>query len=123
MKRNTLIAALLTAFMAFGGVSLYARGWGHHGGWGGHQGYGMGYHHMEVLSDELKLTEKQVEKIIQIDADYRVKFYQNRDNNDKIITLREEHRKAVYNVLTDEQKKKYDANFNGRRGFGFCRNW
>lgn len=122
MKKLILVTAIAAA-MALGGTGLYAQGWGHGGGWGYHHGYGMGYGHMEYLKDELKLTDTQVEKIIKIDADYRVKFYQNRDNRDKIFALRDEHRKAVYNVFTDEQKKKFDATFKNRRGFGYCQNW
>lgn len=124
MKKLILVTALATA-MTFGGTGLYAQGWGwHHGGGGGyHHGYGMGFGNIEYLKDELKLTDTQVEKIIKIDADYRVKFYQNRDNYEKIVSLREEHRKAVYNVLTDEQKKKFEGTFFNRRGYGYCPYW
>ena len=124
--KKLILVTTLAAAMAMGGTSLYARGWGG-GGWGYHHGYGMGYGmgagNIDYLQDELKLTNKHVEQIIKIDADYRVKFYQNRDNYDKIVTLRQEHRKAVYNVLNDEQKKKFDATFKNRRGFGYCQNW
>ncbi len=125
MKKLMLITALAGA-VAFGGTSLYAQGWGwghHGGGWGYHHGYGMGYGYMDYLDGELKLSDKQVEKIIQIDAEYRGKIYQNRDNYDKVVTLKQEHRKAVYNVLTDEQKKKFDSAFNNRRGFSYCPKW
>jgi Spy/CpxP family protein refolding chaperone len=123
MKKLILITTL-TAAMALGGTGLYAQGWG--GGWGYHHGgmgYGMGFGNMGYLQDELKLTDKQVEQIIKIDADYRVKFHQNRDNYDKIVALRQEHRKAIYNVFTDEQKKKFDANYKNRRGGGYCWKW
>lgn len=124
--KKIILASVLSAVMATGGISLYAQGWGRHmmyGGGGYHHGYGMAYGHIENLKEELKLTDSQVEKIIKIDADFRLKYYQNRESIEKIIVLRDEHRKAVYNVLTDEQKKKFDANFSNQRGSRFCPYW
>lgn len=122
--KKIILVAVLSGVMTLGGTSLYAWGWGHHGGgWGYHHGYGMGYGNMNYLADELNLTDQQVDKIIKIDAEYNARYYQNRDNYDKIYSLRQEHRKAVYDVLTDKQKKKFDATFDSRRGFGNCGNW
>lgn len=123
--KKILLVTVLSAVMAMGGT-LYAqgRGWGHSmmygNGQGYHYGYMMGSGHMEYLRDELKLTDTQVEKIIKIDAEFRLKYFQNRGNIDKITALREEHRKAVNNVLTDEQKKKLEENYNTQRNNGFC---
>ncbi|HOO71425.1 MAG TPA: hypothetical protein PK926_06655 [Spirochaetota bacterium] len=123
MKKLLITATALTA-LSLGGALAYAQGWGpgHHG-YGYHHGYynGYGYHHIEFLKDELNLSEKQVEAIIKINSDFRVKFFKNRDDAKKIEVLRAEQKKAVENVLTAEQKKKYtdlETNWRGRGGYG-----
>jgi len=132
-KRRKLMKQLLATFAIaaitiFAGTSVYAQGWWHNGGGQGyHHGCGNGSGYMNYMKDELNLTDSQVEKIFNIDADYRTKYYQNRNSNVKIASLREEHRKAVYNVLSEDQKKIFDKSVDNRRGngygYGYCSNW
>lgn len=126
--KQLLATFAIAAVMAFAGASVYAQGWWHHGGGQEyHHGCGNGSGYMNYMKDELKLTDNQMKKILNIDADYRTRYYQNRNNNDKILSLREEHRKAVYNVLSEDQKKIFDRSVDNRRGngsgYGYCSNW
>jgi hypothetical protein len=108
------------------GMGLGHRGRGHMGYYYGH-GFGMGYgggcfDNPEVLESELNLSPEQRKQIISIDSQYRSKYYKNRGDYEKIQSLRIEHRKAIENVLTPEQKKRYNNSYNdrwyrrGRRG-------
>jgi Spy/CpxP family protein refolding chaperone len=113
--KKLIIFSAISAAMILAVSASSAGGWGrgqgcgyNDGGARGHQG---GYGHIGYLKDELKLSDDQVEKIIRIDSDYRLKFYQSRNDYEKSLTLRLEHRKALCGVLTDEQKKKFDADF------------
>jgi|GEM_PF-1461427 len=113
------------------------RGRGYHNGYG--HGYG-GYHHrgnnrILWMKDYLKLSDSQVEKIIKINSDFRIKYYKSRNNRDAYLKLRENHRKAILTVFNAKQKKLYNEGFNNRnndrrgsrrgygRGYGNCQNY
>jgi Spy/CpxP family protein refolding chaperone len=134
MKRQTKIKTSLLALAAIAIVSFavneaYSQGWGRGGCWNSGPGYGPrygrghgpGYHgygfgRMDAMKAELGLTDKQVEQIFKIGTEYRNKYFENRNNFDKITELRTEHRKAIENVLTKEQKEKFN-----RYGYGYGR--
>jgi len=116
--KKSLTALSIAAIVALAGTSpLMARSWG--GGWGGgyHNGMcggfgaGMGqsFHHIDRMQYFLNLSDAQVDKIYKVDSEYRDKYYQNRKNYDTIQKLREEHKKAILNILTKEQKEKWDS--------------
>ncbi len=121
-----IFALLLGGALLFTISNVYSHGWGrgygHMGNGYGHMGPGYGYGHMmgpgyggyENFKSETGLTEKQIEKIHKINSEYREKFFKNRNNPDKLNTLREEQRKEIDSVLTDKQKK----SFYGSRGYG-----
>lgn len=112
--KKTLTILTITAILAVAGTSsLMARGWGAgHGGPGicGGPGMGMGqpFHHLERMQYFLGLSDEQVDKIYKIDREYQDKYYQNRKNHDAVQKLREDHSKAILNVLTKEQKQKWE---------------
>ena len=89
-----------------------ARGMGTGPGGGicGGPGMGMGqpFHHLDRMQYFLGLSDEQVDKIYKIDRDYQDRYYQNRKNHDAVQKLREEHSKAILNVLTKEQKQKWE---------------
>jgi Spy/CpxP family protein refolding chaperone len=97
----SLLSFLLLSLTA---SSLYAQGMG--------GGYGMGMHkpfqHLERLQYAFDLTNAQVDKIYKIDKDYMDKFYQNRNDPDKIRELREKHFTDIESILTAEQKTKWN---------------
>jgi Spy/CpxP family protein refolding chaperone len=103
----------------------WGRGYGrrHMGDYYG-QGYGNGYcsglySSSKYMRQDLGLNDTQVKKIAEIDSKYRDLYAKNRDDYNKIDSLRLEHRKAIENVLTPEQKKKFSAAYNNRwRGWG-----
>lgn len=104
-------------------------GWGHsyrrrHMGEYYGQGYGMGYgsgcyENRDYMMRDLNLTDDQANKIADIDAKYRDLYYKNRDNFNKIDALRREHRQAIDNMLTSEQREKFSGVYDNRwRGWG-----
>jgi len=117
--KKIFVSAAAFSVLILTAVSLLAWGpdrGGYHHGDGYHHGYGQG--NIEHQKKNLNLSDKQVEKIIKIDSEYRTKYYKNRENFDKIEQLRIEHRKEFQSVLTDTQRKKqnnYSRN-NSRRG-------
>ena len=138
MKKLFISIAMLS-ILALGSAELFAWGGGpargggqvwHHGpaygpmpGFapqrGGGGAYGIGY--LDFLKEEIGVSDDQIHKIIKVDADYRVKYYDSRNDYRKIEELRIEHRKAVEKILTKEQIKKLDEYTNSRmprRGFG-----
>jgi Spy/CpxP family protein refolding chaperone len=111
--KKTLLVLTIAVVTAFAGTStLMARGWG--GGYGGGicggpgAGMGQSFHHIDRMQYFLGLSDEQADKIYKIDREYQDKYYQNRKNYDAIENLREEHRKAILNVLTKEQKEKWE---------------
>jgi len=104
---------LLAALFIVSGTSAFARGMGRGAGDGdGDCRGGM----FGRAADELNLTEVQQEKIFKINQEYRQKFYDSRKDPIKLADLRAEHFKAVYAVLTSEQKEKFISSERG--GFG-----
>ncbi|MBN2038672.1 MAG: hypothetical protein JW864_01425 [Spirochaetes bacterium] len=128
MKKALLALAVITALGA-GSAELFARSGGGPGrggrgtcdGQGYAQGQGQrggGFHgirNLEFLKDEIGLSDDQIKKIITIDSEYRLKYYENRNSITKINSLRNEHKSAVDNVFTAEQKKKLDEYWNNNR--------
>lgn len=135
MKKTFFISAALV-ILSLASSPLFARGMGGGMGFGGFDGmgYGMGYHkpflHLEMLQYQLDLTNAQVDKLYKIDKDYLDKFYQNRNNADKIKELRDKHQEEIVSILTPEQKARWNdfnknrpkkgdrKNFKNRPGFG-----
>ncbi len=124
-----ILALLVAGAVTFVVSDLFSQGWGM--GYG-HRGYGYGYGHMmgpgfmhgpgyggyDNFKSELGLTEKQIEKIHKINSEYREKIFRNRNNTDKIYSLREEQRKEIDKVLTAKQKEKfYQSRGYGRGGW------
>lgn len=103
----------------------WGRGYGrrHMGDYYGN-GYGMGYcsgiySSSEFMTEDLGLNDDQAKKIADIDSKYRDLYYRNREDYNKIDALRLEHRKAIEEVLTPEQKKKFAEAYESRwRGWG-----
>jgi len=116
MKKALTILSIAAILAVAGTSSLMARGMGtgHGGGPGGGicggPGMGMGqpFHHLDRMQYFLGLSDEQVDKIYKIDREYQDKYYQNRKNHDAVQKLRTEHSKAILNVLTKEQKEKWE---------------
>ena len=64
--------------------------------------------HLNKMQEKLGLTNDQVDKMYKIYKDYMDRFYQNRNNPDKIKELRDQCRGEIVNVLTPEQKAKWE---------------
>jgi len=112
MKKIFFIMLSL-AMLSLSATSLSARGMMGGGmGNGDCGGQGMGMHkpfmHLDMLQYQFDLTNAQVDKIYKIDKDYMDKFYQNRNNADKIKELREKHSAEIESILTPEQKVKWN---------------
>jgi Spy/CpxP family protein refolding chaperone len=103
----------------------WGRGYGRHhmGNYYG-QEYGMGfctglYSTREYMKSNLELNTEQEKKIADIDLKYRDLYDKNRGNYAKIDELRVEHRQSIENVLTPEQRKKFNEAYDDRwRGRG-----
>ena len=110
MKKIVFIALSL-AILSLAVLPLSAekrgKGDGH-----GRCGYEMGTHkpfmHLNKMQEKLGLTNDQVDKMYKIYKDYMDRFYQNRNNPDKIKELRDQRRGEMANVLTPEQKAKWE---------------
>lgn len=94
--------------------------WGH--GFG--MGYGSGcYDDRAYMMRDLGINKDQADKIADIDTKYRELYYKNRGDYDKINELRQEHRKAIDEVLNDSQRNRYERTYENRwggwgRGYG-----
>ncbi len=126
--KKALFAIAVASLVGLASPNLMA--WGGGPGWGGcygpgnGPGYGRGYgyenrggralYNLEFLKEEIGLSDEQIQKIIKIDADYRAKYFTNRNDYAKINQLRTDHRKELENVLTNDQKKKLDEYYNDR---------
>jgi Spy/CpxP family protein refolding chaperone len=106
MKKKIVILSLLLAFIVIAGDAF---AFGRRGGGPGF-GPGMGgdFRHLNFMQKELGLSDKQVKQIFDIGTQYREKRFENRNNPDKLDSLRSEHRKAVESVLTKDQLEKYN---------------
>ncbi len=105
--------------------SGWGKGYGHrHMGDYYGQGYGLGYcsglySSRQYMMQNLGISDDQAKKIEEIDSKYRDLYSQNRNDYNKIDSLRQEHRKAIEDVLTPEQKNKFQDDYNSRwRGWG-----
>ncbi len=83
------------------------------------KGYGLGYcsglySSEEYMKKDLKLSDEQAKKIADIDSRFRDLYKQNKKNYSKIDELRIEHKKAIEDVLSPEQKKKFTDTYNSR---------
>ena len=124
-KKNLLALSLIFAF-TFLGANLFAKNWGQGQGRGcsrfnERRGGSLGF--INRIPEDLNLTEEQVEKIFKITSEYRLKIFENRKNYETIAKLKEEEKEAIKNVLTDEQKEKFETlgqsrgKFRGRKRF------
>jgi len=128
MKKG-LLAIAMASILGLASTELLA--WGGGPGWCNGPGYGKGsgprhggsreYGYLVFLSEQIGLSDEQIQKVIKIDADYRAKYFTSRKDSEKLDALRIEHRKAVESVLTDAQKKKLDDYYKNRRGPGYFR--
>jgi len=110
MKKIVFIALSLT-ILSLAALPLSAQIWQDDGdGKGAHKKMGMHkpFMHFNKMQEKLGLTDNQVDKMYNIHKDYMDKFYQNKDNPDKIKELRNQCREEMKNVLTPEQKAKID---------------
>jgi hypothetical protein len=126
----TILGFASTDLLAWGGGPGWCYGPGGYGyGSGYNRGYGSGYNgfrgygHLEFLKERIGLSDAQIQKIIRIDADFRAKYFENRNDYDKLNALRIEHRKAVEGVLTDAQRKKLDDYYRNWQGPGYLGNY
>jgi Spy/CpxP family protein refolding chaperone len=126
MKHRRVITATaaLVAILTLAGTSLWAYGRGPGYGKGYGKGYGdcrgQGYHGrgyrqgpgkrgggMAYLQEELKLSDSQVDKIMDINHEYRKKFYNNRENEKTLARLHDDRIEAVEKVLNKDQVEKW----------------
>jgi len=69
---------------------------------------GMQGNHMGFFQKDLGLSDDQIDKIHKIQRDNMDKFYQNRNDGDKVRELRTKQDLEIENVLTAEQKTKWN---------------
>jgi Spy/CpxP family protein refolding chaperone len=132
MKHREEIESILGPVQKKKFDDIYSKRWGawghgygrrHMGNYYGH-GYGMGFgsgcwNSRESMTDYLKLTPDQSDKILEIDKNYSELYYRNRDDFNKIDDLRVKHRKEIEKVLTPEQREKFSQVYDNRwRGWG-----
>lgn len=126
-SNNFKIGLLSLAILLFAGftaseVFSKSSGWGNcerGKGKGYHHGSYHGFHHLDAMKSELKLTDTQVKKIFDIGTEYRKKYFDSRSDNEKLEKLRIEHKKDIENVLTAEQKKIFNSNKNTHSKYGW----
>jgi len=106
--KKIFFAALTLLLLSFSASSLYAQGMGGCGEKGMPMGMQKPFHHLEMMQYMLDLTNAQVDKLYKIDKDYMDKFYQNRNDADKIKDLKEKQRAEIESILTAEQKTKWN---------------
>jgi Spy/CpxP family protein refolding chaperone len=110
--KKTLFITMALMILSLSATTLSARGNGKEIRDGRCGGPGMSiqkpFRHLEMLQYHFDLTNAQVDKIYKIDKDYMDKFHQNRNDADKIKNLREEHRGEIENILTPEQKVRWN---------------
>ncbi|MCL1864505.1 MAG: hypothetical protein FWF73_01690 [Spirochaetes bacterium] len=107
MKKIVFIALSLTIF-SFAVLPLSAEKGGKGNGKGDYE-TGKPFMYYNKMQEKLGLTNDQVDKMYKIHKDYMEKFYQNRNNPDKMKELKEKCREETDNVLTPEQKAKMDG--------------
>ncbi|MCL2142626.1 MAG: hypothetical protein FWH46_07165 [Methanimicrococcus sp.] len=65
-------------------------------------------YHKDPMQNSLGLSNEQSDRIFKINRDYMDQFYQNRNNESKIKELRAKQIGEIQNVLTPEQRAKWD---------------
>ena len=73
---------------------------------------------INAMQKRIQLTDEQAVKIYEINKSYLEKYFQNRKDIEKVKSLGKEHRTAVHEVFTDEQKTKMSERKDkrGKRG-------
>jgi len=111
--KKTVFIALSLAIVSFAVLPLFAekKQWKGNDERGGAYGKNMRnpFMHLNMMQDKLGLTNNQVDKMYKIKKDYMDKFYQDRNNADKIKELKAKRRGEMDSVLTPEQKAKWDG--------------
>jgi len=106
----------------YGYGHMMGPGYGHM--MGPEYGYGhMGFYMMDMMRDELNLTDKQAEQLYDLGAKYRQKYFENRGNIDELNQLEQQHRKEIENILKPDQKdifNKYKRGFDRYGWYGGC---
>lgn len=74
----------------------------------GPMGGGMNGPHIGMMEKDLGLSTEQVDKIYKVHRNYMDRFYQSRNDADKVRELRAKQDKEIESILTPEQKKKLD---------------
>jgi len=69
---------------------------------------GMPGYHLDMLKKDLGLNDEQIDKIYKIHRDYMDKFYDNRNDGDKVRELRTKQDAEIENILTADQKVKWN---------------
>ncbi len=105
--RNRFLALAITAITVFTVSDGFARG--------------DGPRHLNFLQKELELSDHQAEQIHNIIGEFRDRFFENRDNKDKIKELRNERHEAIKGVLTEDQANKFDKLREKRKERRKCR--
>ena len=65
-------------------------------------------YHKDAMQNKLGLSDAQSDRIFKINKDYMDQFYQNRNNENKIKELCAKQIGEIQDVLTPEQKAKWD---------------
>ena len=74
---------------------------------GDRPGTGMGLFNISFLQKDLGLSDDQVDKIYKISRNYMDRFYQDRNDGDKVRELRIKLNSEFDNILSPEQKIKW----------------
>lgn len=118
--KHRFLAVLAAVSIAIAGSTLWAKdGCPMKGGPSGgpYHSFGMSSpEHLEFLQQRLGLTDAQVEKIFKIGTEYREKYFKTRKNADGLKALRDEHRKAIEQVLTEKQREEFRKFYKARGG-------
>lgn len=113
MKRTLIVLGVIAAVaLVSGAVFAYGKGWNSFGC----RGFGN-----SPMMRSLDLTEDQQQKMFTLSQEFRQKMFDSRNDPSKFSALRDEHRKAVESILTDEQKSKLNSLRSSPRGFGYGR--
>ena len=85
-------------------------------------GYEMGMHkpfmHFNMMQDKLGLTNAQVDRMYNIHKNYMDEFYKNRRDENKIKELHTKKISEIRDVLTPEQRAKWDEMKKNRKKCG-----
>ena len=104
--KKTIFISLSLVIMSLAVLPLFAEKKGKENGNGA--GMRKPFMHFNMMQDKLGLTNDQVDKMYKIEKDYMDKFYQNRNNPDKIEELRNKRSEEIKSVFTPEQNVKWN---------------